>query len=209
MKGKRGQIKLGSRIMHLVIANRIADDLSIKDKTSFLLGGIAADAVSPKDLSHFYKGNVNDYSRDIDYTEFIHKYSFNKDSHFILGYYTHLIADNIWLKGFYLPWLKNRMEADENIFNRYHNDFRLLNGKLLDYYGFTQELRESLNKSGTIIDTEEVKSNDIKEFVPCVIGDMDYGSDELEQPLRVFTMEQIIGYIETSVDKGLIGIKSL
>ncbi|MGM0847241.1 MAG: zinc dependent phospholipase C family protein [Bacillota bacterium] len=200
---------MGSRIMHLVIANRIADDLSIKDKTSFLLGGIAADAVSPKDLSHFYKGNVNDYSRYIDYTEFIHKYSFNKDSHFILGYYTHLIADDIWLKGFYLPWLKNRMEAGENIFNRYHNDFRLLNGKLLDYYGFTQELSESLSKSGTIIDTEEVKSNDIREFVPYVIGDMDYGRDELEQPLRVFTMEQIIGYIETSVDKGLISIKSL
>jgi hypothetical protein len=195
--------------MHLVIANRIADDLSIKDKTSFLLGGIAADVVSPKDLSHFYKGEVKDYSRYIDYTEFIHKYSFNKDSHYIQGYYTHLIADDIWLKGFYLPWLKNRMEADENIYNRYHNDFRLLNGKLLDYYGFTQRLRESLSKSGTIIDTEEVKSNDIKEFVPYVIGDMDYGSGELEQPLRVFTMEQIIGYIETSVDKGLICIKSL
>ncbi|MGD7024278.1 hydrolase [Rossellomorea vietnamensis] len=200
---------MGSRIMHLVIANRIADDLSIKDKTSFLLGGIAADAVSPKDLSHFYKGNVKDYSRYIDYREFIHKYSFNKDSHFIKGYYTHLIADDIWLKGFYLPWLKNRMEADEDIFNRYHNDFRLLNGKLLDYYGFTQELSETISKSGTIIDTEEVNSNDVKEFIPYVIGDMDYGSDELEQPLRVFTMEQIIGYIETSVDKGLIGIKSL
>ncbi|WP_456274745.1 hypothetical protein [Bacillus sp. AK031] len=63
---------MGSRIMHLVIANRIADDLSIKDKTSFLLGGIAADAVSPKDSSHFYKGNVKDYSRYIDYKEFIH-----------------------------------------------------------------------------------------------------------------------------------------
>jgi hypothetical protein len=195
--------------MHLVIANRIADDLSIKDKTSFLLGAIAADAVSPKDLSHFYKGEVKDYSRYIDYTEFIYKYNFNKDSHFIQGYYTHLIADDIWLKGFYLPWLKNRMEADENIYNRYHNDFRLLNGKLLNYYGFTQRLRESLSKCGTIIDTEEVKSNDIKEFVPYVIGDMDYGSGELEQPLRVFTMEQIIGYIETSVDKGLICIKSL
>ncbi|TYS19855.1 hydrolase [Rossellomorea vietnamensis] len=200
---------MGSRIMHLLIANRIADELSIKDKTSFLLGGIAADAVSPKDLSHFYKGEVKDYSRYIDYTEFIHKYSFNKDSHFIQGYYTHLIADDIWLKGFYLPWLKNRMEADEDIFNRYHNDFRLLNGKLLDYYGFTQELRELLSESGTIIDTEEVESNDIIELVPYVIGDMDYGSDELEQPLRVFTMEQIIGYIETSVDMGLIGIKSL
>lgn len=64
--------------MHLIIANRIADDLSIKDKTSFLLGGIAADAVSPKDLSHFYKGKEKDYSRYIDYTEFIHKYTLIK-----------------------------------------------------------------------------------------------------------------------------------
>lgn len=195
--------------MHLVIANRIADDLSIKDKTSFLLGGIAADAVSLKDLSHFYKGDVKDYSRYIDYKAFIHKYSFNKDSHFIQGYYTHLIADDIWLRGFYLPWLKNRMESDENTFHRYHNDFRLLNGKLLNYYGFTQQLNEALSKSGTIIDTEEVKSNDIKRFVPHVIGDMDYGRDELEQPLIVFTLDQIIGYIETSVDKGLMSIKSL
>lgn len=101
------------------------------------------------------------------------------------------------------------MEADENIFHRYHNDFRLLNGKLLDYYGFTQQLNEALSKSGTIIDTEEVKLNDIKKFVPYVIGDMDYGRDELEQPLTVFTLDQIIGYIETSVDKGLICIKSL
>lgn len=101
------------------------------------------------------------------------------------------------------------MEADENIFNRYHNDFRLLYGKLLDYYGFTQQLSEALSKSGTIIDTEEVKSNDIKEFVPYVKSDMDYSRDDLEQPLTVFTLEQIIGYIETSVDKGLICIKSL
>lgn len=195
--------------MHLVIANRIADELSIKDKSSFLLGGIAADAVSPKDLSHFYKGDVKDYSRYIDYKEFIHKYSSNIDSHFIQGYYTHLIADDIWLKGFYLPWLKNRMEADKSIFNRYHNDFRLLNGKLLDYYGYTQQLSAAISQNGTIIETEEVKSDDIKKLVSYVIGDMDYGREELEQPLTVFTLEQIIGYIETSVDRGLICIKSL
>ncbi|MFD1779116.1 hydrolase [Fredinandcohnia salidurans] len=200
---------MGSRIMHLVIANRIADELSIKDKSSFLLGGIAADAVSSKDLSHFYKGDVKDYSRYIDYKEFIHKYSSNIDSHFIQGYYTHLIADDIWLKGFYLPWLKNRMEADKSIFNRYHNDFRLLNGKLLDYYGYTQQLSAAISQNGTIIETEEVKSDDIKKLVSYVIGDMDYGREELEQPLTVFTLEQIIGYIETSVDKGLICIKSL
>lgn len=41
---------MGSKIMHLVIANRIAECLSIEDRTSFLLGSIAPDAVSPKNL---------------------------------------------------------------------------------------------------------------------------------------------------------------
>ncbi|TDF90107.1 zinc dependent phospholipase C family protein [Paenibacillus piri] len=200
---------MGSRIMHLVIANKIADCLSIKDKTSFLLGGIAPDAVSTKDQSHFFKGDHKDYSRYIDYKAFIHKYSSNKDSRFIQGYLTHLIADDIWLQGFYIPWLKNRMEADPDLFNLYHNDFRLLNGKLLEYYGFTKQLSEALSKSDSIIEIEEVKCKDIKEFIPLVIGDMDYDKGLLEQHLSVFTFEQIVGYIETSVDKGSLYIKSL
>ena len=200
---------MGSRIMHLIIANRIADEFSIKDRTSFLLGGISPDAGSSKDISHFYKGDVKDYSRYIDYNEFIHKYSFNKDSHFIKGHYTHLIADDIWLKGFYLPWLRNRVEADTNIFNRYHEDFRLLNGKLLDYYCCTKQLTEVLHNIRPFVEIEEVQLNDLEQFIPCVIGDMDYGREELGQSLSVFTFDQIIGYIETSVDKGLIYIKSL
>ncbi|WP_080846261.1 hydrolase [Cytobacillus gottheilii] len=200
---------MGSRIMHVIIANRIADELAISDKTSFLIGGIAADAVAPKDMSHFFRGKVDDYSRYIDYNGFIHKYHSYKDTNFIQGYYTHLIADDLWLKGFYLPWLKNRMEADENIFKQYHHDFRLLNGKLIDYYGLKEHLSEALSKRGTIIEIEEVRVNDIEKFIPYVIGDMDYNKDELDMPLTVFTLEQIIGYIETSVDKSLIWLRSI
>ncbi|MGQ0513473.1 hypothetical protein ACT453_07480 [Bacillus sp. D-CC] len=36
---------MGSRIMHAIIANRIAEKLCIQDKTSFILGGVAPDAV--------------------------------------------------------------------------------------------------------------------------------------------------------------------
>ena len=32
---------MGSRIMHAIIANRIAEKLCIQDKTSFILGGVA------------------------------------------------------------------------------------------------------------------------------------------------------------------------
>ncbi len=41
--------------MHVIIANKIADNLSIKDKTSFLIGGIAADAASQKTLRTFQR----------------------------------------------------------------------------------------------------------------------------------------------------------
>ncbi|WP_342601055.1 hydrolase [Psychrobacillus sp. FSL H8-0483] len=200
---------MGSRIMHLIIANRIAECLSIEDRTPFLLGGIAPDAVSPKDSSHFFKGEVQDYSRSIDYKGFLHKYSLQAESHYILGYFTHLIADDIWLKGFYLPWLKNRMEANKEIFNLYHNDFQLLNGKLLEHYGFTDELRKMLRYLPTIFDLQEVKSKDVEEFIPYVLGDMEYDKKVINEKLNVFTFNQIVGYIETSVDQGLSNIKPI
>jgi hypothetical protein len=200
---------MGSRIMHLVIANRIAEHLSIEDKTTFLLGGIAPDAVSPKDLSHFFKGEVQDYSRSIDYKGFLDKYSSEAESHYVLGYFTHLIADDIWLRGFNLSWLKNRMDADEGLYKLYHNDFRLLNGKLLAYYDFTDELKKTLSHFPTILDLEEVKSKDVEKFVPYVFGDMEYDKETIDDKLNVFTFDQIVGYIETSVDKGLLNLKPI
>ena len=65
---------MGSRVMHSIINNEIASRMKIEDRAAFLLGGIAPDAVSPKDLSHFYKGNTDDYTRRIDYKSFLDKY---------------------------------------------------------------------------------------------------------------------------------------
>lgn len=43
----------GTRIMHLIIGYKIAERLSIKDRTSFLLGSVAADAVQTNsDILH-------------------------------------------------------------------------------------------------------------------------------------------------------------
>jgi hypothetical protein len=200
---------MGSRIMHSIIAYKIAESVSIADKTSFLLGGIAPDAGSPKELSHFFTGDVNDYSRNVDYENFIEKYRPDKNSSFILGYYSHLIADDLWLKGFYLPWLKNRLENDKNILNLYHGDFQTLNGLLLDYYGVTDEIKKILESSGSVIEIEEVSSKDIRDFVPYVLEDMKYDIALSKQQLSVFTFEQIIGYIETSVQKGIMHIKPI
>ncbi|RDU35670.1 hydrolase [Neobacillus piezotolerans] len=205
---------MGSRIMHSIIGNKIAVALPIKDKTSFLLGSIAADAVfsvEEKNASHFFVGDAQDFSRRVDYEGFLQKYSMQVESksEYILGYYTHLIADDIWLRGFYLPWLRNRMAADEGYYKLYHNDFRMLNGKLLDHYGCTNELRELFAIFPEIIDLDEVKSKDVENFVPYVLGDLDYEKEVLTEKLNVFTFNQIIGYIETSVEVGLVKLNRI
>jgi len=196
---------MGSRIMHLIIANKIANSLSIEDRTPFLIGSVAPDAVTSKDESHFFKGEVRDYTRYIDYHGFLDKYCAHAESLYILGYFTHLIADDIWLKGFNLPWLRNRMEADKELYHEYHNDFRLLNGKLLEYYDVRDNLREKLRYFPAIIDLQEVSSKEVQAFIPYVLGDMAYEKDVvMNEKLNVFTFTQIVGYIETSVEIGLL-----
>ncbi|MCR2822117.1 zinc dependent phospholipase C family protein [Lederbergia panacisoli] len=205
---------MGSRIMHSIIGNKIAESLLIKEKSSFLLGSIAPDAVfshEEKNVSHFFIGEVKDYSRRVDFKGFLHKYRSEIESKndYIFGYWAHLLADDIWLRGFNLSWLRNRMDADQGLYKLSHNDFRLLNGKLLEHYGFTNELRKIFNHLPATLDLEEVKSKDVENYVPYVLGDMDYNKDFLNEELNVFTFNQIIGYIETSVDVGLLKIKPL
>lgn len=196
---------MGSRLMHTLIGHEIASRLGIEDVGSFLLGAIAPDAVSPKDLSHFYKGNTVDYTRTIDYKAFLQKYRHHENIAYIHGYFSHLVADEVWLSGFFLPWLKNRMENDSSIFERYHDDFKLLNAKLMHHFQIKESMLNEIFLRGHPVDLEEVSVEQLINFLPFVQQDMtSFFSDE---PLQVFTMEMMIGYMETSIDKGCQAIK--
>ncbi|AZN41124.1 zinc dependent phospholipase C family protein [Paenibacillus albus] len=198
---------MGSRIMHAIIAIRIAESLSLEDRTLFLLGGIAPDAVTTKNESHFFQGDVHDFSRNVDYTGFLYKYHAHAANAYILGYFTHLVADDIWLKGFNLSWLRNRMEANKELYNQYHKEFRLLNGQLLEYYGLKDELGRLLVHRDDVLDLVEVKSKDVEAFIPYVVEDMNYPPEIIDEKLHIFTFDQIIGYIETSIEVALIKLK--
>ncbi|MDH5162431.1 hydrolase [Heyndrickxia oleronia] len=200
---------MGSRIMHLIIAEQITNKISISNKEAFLLGGVAPDAVTSKEISHFYIGNLSDFTRSIDFNGFFVKYKEMFPSDYLLGYYIHLIADDLWLKGFYIPWLKNRMDNDEDILELYHNDFRLLNGKLLNYYQINDVQINNTDTIDGICDLNEVQIKDIKAFLPYLYEDIQYEETVLEENLNVFTFNQIIGYIETSIEKALFHLKDL
>ncbi len=204
---------MGSRIMHSIIGHKIAKERVIEDRTSFVLGSIAPDAVSiheDKNESHFFTGQHEDHSRTVDFDRFLHKYRsyIDQNNAYILGYYTHLIADDLWLRGFYLPWLQNRMRADETVQAAYHKDFRRLNGKLLHVYGITEELRSTFSHIPTMVDIDEIPARNVEKFVPFILGDMDDDQSTTQEPLNIFTLPQIIGYIETSVELALYHLQS-
>lgn len=203
---------MGSRIMHAIIANGIAEKLCIQDKTSFILGGVAPDAVhstEEKGTSHFYAGTTKNYTRRIDFNSFFQKYRAHMDSPFLLGYYTHLIADDNWLSGFFLPWLKNRIENDETIAPMYYNDFKLLNAKLLHHYDKEQQLFSLLNQEAHIVDIEEVSKENVLAFRKYIFEDMLYPEQNLHEDLQVFTFNQMVGYMETAIEKGAFYINQL
>ncbi len=195
--------------MHAIISQKIANHLAILDRPSFLVGGIAADATSNKDASHFYTGDAQDFSRTVDYSGFIEKYRKQADDPYILGYYAHLIADDIWLKGFYLPWLKNRMESNAEVAALYHQDFSLLNAKLVVHYGIKDELIFGLTESVDIIEIDEVKGSDVTAFITYALADLEFDDADIDEKLQVFTFEQIIRYIETTVDVAIGKIRLL
>lgn len=198
---------MGSRVMHAIIALKVAEALQIENKTEFLLGGIAADATSDKEASHFYCGVHEEFTRSIDPERFFEKYKTREDRRYILGYYAHLIADEIWLSGFYFSWLKNRLEENPELHTLYHQDFHLLNGKLAHYYGVKEQLTNAFEQHVEVFDLDEVKASNTRKLAQYVIKDFNDLEQSLEEPLNVFTFDQIVGYIETSIQKSVYKIK--
>lgn len=196
-------ILLGSRIMHLIIADQVSKKLSIENKQTFLIGGIAPDAAltrESKTESHFLEGSLEAGTRRVNYNRFVEKYRSVIQSDYTLGYLTHLIADDVWMKEVYFKNdFKNRVDADPGLLKRWHNDFRKLNGQLIEWFGcenLENELKNVPIPKNRII---EIGSENLQNFKEEAIKDFAYTEDDLKEELEVYTLKQILDYIDAAV----------
>ncbi|WP_214694085.1 zinc dependent phospholipase C family protein [Exiguobacterium sp. s160] len=120
---------MGSHLMHLVIANEMVNGLSELDEVAFTLGSLAPDATTEKGDSHYYAGRHDDLSRRLDFEQYWRD-SEGEDRSFRLGYYAHLVADEIWLQGFYKSWLKEIITQNPEKQAAYYADFDAYNARL-------------------------------------------------------------------------------
>lgn len=201
---------MGSRIMHLAIGKLIKNELNYGDR--FLLGNLLPDAHEKsheaKALSHFKLREVDwERRRFLDYKRFASKYKEILLDEVYLGYYCHLISDEIWLGDIFTKYIPSENEIERNkSLEKYYRDFTRLNYVLIQkynitndvtfYYGESVESIEEINKKLLRIILEELEID----FLGRDIGCLD---------LEILRIEDIINYIEKCVRVAINNIKEL
>ena len=81
---------MGSRLMHLIIGELVASSLNmIKNRRDFLVGSIAPDAAftwERKNITHYFEGDLDQGTRQINYTKFIDTHISYVNDDYSLGY---------------------------------------------------------------------------------------------------------------------------
>jgi hypothetical protein len=189
---------MGSRIMHYCISAVLQQKLQIADN-QFLLGGLAPDVHKytgdPKEISHFLiqpEKGVRLVSPPLFYNKYL---ALLRSSPFHLGYYFHLISDEIWLKDVYFKKIKYLPPGiKEEALTQYYRDFGRLNGMLIDYY--------SMKLSG--LDVEPVRIGEIDyTYLPSLIKDLEEDfqtADSLKgETLEILEWDEILQAMEHSI----------
>ncbi|MGI1807125.1 zinc dependent phospholipase C family protein [Exiguobacterium sp. TDN 0502] len=187
---------MGSRLMHAYIGQRLITSLPELDPARFLLGAVAPDArYDEKEQAHYYTGELASGTRAIDYEAFW-KDATSWDPSFRSGYYVHLIADDIWLRGFYMSWLRQAIIADASIGSKYHDDFKRYNTRIAPLVSWDEQaLTEAL---------DELRMQSRWKALPHFIKDLEEDRRTvLQQEYDILLPLQLDGYIETAIERSI------
>ncbi len=196
---------MGSRVMHAIIGVEVLKRIDLENKNAFLIGCVAADATLNKTDTHYFSGDPLTFTRHVDYERFWSAQG-NPESEFLLGYYCHLIADDMWMQGFFSPWLKTLIEVKPEKHDEYIQDFLRLNTLLLKEFKDAQTQIENLDPSNYSSTLKQPYPDDISKLLSELQEDI---QTLFKGPLTVFSYDQISSYIKRVTDKSVYLIKQV
>ncbi len=120
---------MGSRLMHAAIATLLMAKCHQLD-TAFLIGNEAPDVDKinqmTKDETHYLVPS-NRGTRRVDLRAFLQDHPETLSDSFTLGYYTHLLADEVWLTDVFMKVVPPQDDPRRPaVLERYYEDFKKL-----------------------------------------------------------------------------------
>jgi|GEM_PF-2402802 len=137
---------MASRMIHYTVAEHMIDLLRIEDRNAFLVGSVIPDAWylsnhKDKKQSHFMTVDEIKNIRGCDCTYFIKKYLSSAVNEFYLGYFIHLLMDNIFLTDIQAETVYSLPKDQRNgLTEILYEDNYIYNTKLINQYGYQLDL---------------------------------------------------------------------
>lgn len=207
-------IIMASTIIHLAVAKRVNEVLKLDEKDLFL-GAISPDIAKivgiPRSTTHFVTGsNLDLINMDL----FLSKYKNSLNNTFELGYYIHLLTDELWFNEFISNFVNDHgitdkdgrlLELDpDTVKMMIYNDYTNLNREVLSYYNMDLSLfYEELDYPHSHI--EEFKD----EYFPILIEKMGIITQKLVDSNYFLDIASITHFIEYATIYCLDRIKEL
>lgn len=211
---------MASWIMHLVVANEIAKHFDI-EKKRFNLGNLLPDACpkvrGAKDKSHFrivkepYETSTSEVYQYYDYDRFLNKYGGMMQDDLFLGYFCHLMTDELWIQDIYIKYMRDehrRKRIDQKA--NYYHDYDVLNLYIRDRYNYHSiELADDLeseNIGARVALIDEVESSELPRMLE-LLNDYTKVSYENED-LLLFKMNDVFNFIDNASSQIVDQIKT-
>ena len=191
---------MGSRLMHYALGRVLADRLSVGDKNAFVIGSILPDALPAKEKkernSHFIELFDDGRYKWFNSLAFFGRYSSEVLADPIyLGYYFHLIADNIFRRTFYIDMGLISRRGEKSLFEEFYRDYNILNPLITEDFGLTKTLTVPERLKDTRLYRDFAFSPE--KLIEDIYADMDMHA---EGELTHFNMEIVRGFVEKSTD---------
>ena len=201
---------MASRIIHLAVSKIVAEHFDL-DIGRFNLGNLLPDlhtnTKEEKSVSHFrivrepYEDAKTDEYQYFDYSCFLERNKEKINDDIYLGYYCHLITDELWIQNIYIKYMrdKNRKKRINQQKNYYH-DFSKLNEIIREKYSLKMNLQYET------VEMPQIDFERITDLKIALENDFKIKYDDLK--LLIFEYEDIINFIEETSNVIIKNIES-
>ena len=203
---------------HLAVAKGINDKTGIvKDLQSYYLGSIAPDCVhvrsdyhsDMKSAAHFCIGDVG-WGQVTDNLEWrdnilalLHSYRKSPDFDFMLGYFIHILVDTYDNEKIHIPF-KERYAREglppQDRGRTFYNDKSQNDFWLFGHCKWRDEVWRLLADAKAVDVSNVIKAQEAAEYRDIVLHQFDTGLCPYDQPVRFFTLEDNIKFIEDTIE---------